>query len=95
MLKVLAVKMVAFTFLKKNKRLINEVLIKNNIRGTVIISKEGVNGTISGKGTDIKTTFDIDPYKKTCLINGYDDIDYLLSKKDKIEAFELQKTQSL
>jgi len=51
--------------------------------------------TLSVLGTDIKTTFDIDPYKKTCLINGYDDIDYLLSKKDKIEAFELQKTQSL
>ena len=43
-------------YLKKNKRLINEVLIKNNIRGTVIISKEGVNGTISGKGPYIKTT---------------------------------------
>lgn len=51
--------------------------------------------TLSVLGTDIKTTFDIDPYKKTCLINGYDDIDYLLSKKDEIEAFELQKTQSL
>ena len=36
--------------------------------------------------------FDIDPYKKTCLLNGYDDIDYLLSKKEKIEAFEAQKT---
>jgi len=35
--------------------------------------------------------FEIDPYKKMCLLNGYDDIDYLLSKKDKIEAFE--KTQ--
>ena len=43
-------------YLKKNKRLINEVLIKYNIRGTIIISKEGVNGTISGKGQDIKTT---------------------------------------
>ena len=43
-------------YLKKNKKLINEVLIKNNIRGTVIISKEGVNGTISGKGPYIKTT---------------------------------------
>ena len=43
-------------YLKKNKRLINEVLIKNNIRGTIIISKEGVNGTISGKEPDIKTT---------------------------------------
>ena len=45
-------------YLKKNKRLINEVLIKNNIRGTVIISKEGVNATISGKGPDINTTID-------------------------------------
>jgi len=32
--------------------------------------------------------FEIDPYKKMCLINGYNDIDYLISKKDKIEAFE-------
>jgi len=32
--------------------------------------------------------FDINPYKKTCLLNGYDDIDYLLSMKDKIEEFE-------
>lgn len=32
--------------------------------------------------------FDINPYKKTCLINGYDDIDYILSLKDKVEAYE-------
>jgi 3-isopropylmalate/(R)-2-methylmalate dehydratase small subunit len=32
--------------------------------------------------------FDINPYKKICLLNGYDDIDYLLSMKDKIESFE-------
>ena len=32
--------------------------------------------------------FDINPYKKTCLINGYDDIDFLISKKDKINAYE-------
>ncbi len=32
--------------------------------------------------------FEIDPYKKTCLLNGYDDIDFLISKKEKIEAFE-------
>lgn len=33
--------------------------------------------------------FDINPYKKTCLINGYDDIDYLLNLKDEIRQFEL------
>jgi len=34
------------------------------------------------------TNFPIDPYKKECLLNGYDDIDYLLSLKSEIEAFE-------
>ena len=32
--------------------------------------------------------FDISHYKKTCLLNGFDDIDYLLSIKNEIEAFE-------
>ncbi|PSR14233.1 MAG: 3-isopropylmalate dehydratase small subunit [Bacteroidetes bacterium] len=40
--------------------------------------------------TGARAAFDIDPYKKTCLLNGYDDIDYLISKKDKIGAFEAQ-----
>ena len=45
--------------------------------------------------TDLSTNFDIDSYKKTCLINGYDDIDYLISQKEKIKAFELQKAHLL
>lgn len=44
--------------------------------------------TISIAGTDDKFTFEINPYKKSCLINGYDDIDYILSQKAEIEAFE-------
>lgn len=47
---------------------------------------------ISIDETDFKESFEIDAYKKTCMINGYDDIDYLLSKKESIEAFEKQKT---
>ena len=35
-----------------------------------------------------KEHFDINNYKKTCLINGYDDIDYLLNIRDKIVAYE-------
>ncbi|MDA8742793.1 rhodanese-related sulfurtransferase [Candidatus Pelagibacter bacterium] len=35
--------------LKKNKTFLHDLLIKNNIRGTIIISKEGLNGTISGQ----------------------------------------------
>lgn len=34
-------------------------------------------------------SFDINPYKKTCLTNGYDDIDYLLSLRNEIKHFEL------
>ena len=37
--------------------------------------------------------FEISPYKKTCLLNGYDDIDYLLSMKEEITTFE-NKTQT-
>ncbi len=47
--------------------------------------------TISLSDSIVYETFDIDPYKKTCMINGYDDIDYLLSKKEMIEAFEIQR----
>jgi len=34
-------------------------------------------------------SFDINAYKKTCLANGYDDIDYLLSLRDDIKKFDL------
>lgn len=45
---------------------------------------------IAIKGSDKKEPFEIDAYKKLCLLNGYDDIDFLISKKDKIEEFELR-----
>ncbi|WPO93342.1 3-isopropylmalate dehydratase small subunit [Chryseobacterium sp. HR92] len=41
---------------------------------------------------DTTETFEIDSYKKICLLNGYDDIDFLISRKQKITNFEL-KTQ--
>ena len=46
------------------------------------------NQTITILATGDSEKFDINPYKKTCMTNGYDDIDYLLNMKDKIEAFE-------
>lgn len=39
-------------------------------------------------------TFELDAYKKICLMNGYDDIDFLISKKAEIEKFE-QETQKV
>lgn len=44
---------------------------------------------------DITVPFDIDPYKKVCLINGYDDIDYLLSIKEDILKFEKERIFAL
>ncbi len=43
--------------------------------------------------TGEKVSFDIDPYKKNNLINGYDDIDYIRSISDKIEAYEKNATR--
>ena len=46
------------------------------------------NQTIEITSTKESESFDINPYKKTCMMNGYDDIDFLLSLKDKIQEFE-------
>ena len=44
--------------------------------------------TIQIVGTDLKESFEIAPYKKQCLVNGYDDVDYLVSIRAEIEEFE-------
>ena len=44
--------------------------------------------TITIDATGAVETFEISAYKKTCLLNGYDDIDYLLSMRAEIAAFE-------
>jgi 3-isopropylmalate/(R)-2-methylmalate dehydratase small subunit len=44
--------------------------------------------TITIDATGAEERFDINAYKKTCILNGYDDIDYLLNMKPEIEAFE-------
>lgn len=46
--------------------------------------------TITNKATGHSEKFDINAYKKHCLANGLDDIDFLLTNKDKIEAWEEQ-----
>ena len=39
--------------LDRNKKLLNNLLVKKNIRGTIIIAKEGINGSLSGKNKDL------------------------------------------
>lgn len=47
--------------------------------------------TITIDATGASEQFEINAYKKTCLLNGYDDIDYLLSIRNEIEQFEQAK----
>ena len=44
--------------------------------------------TIEIIGTEHKESFEIAPYKKQCLVNGYDDVDFLVSIREEIKAFE-------
>lgn len=46
--------------------------------------------TVSIPATGDRESFDINPYKKECLLKGYDDVDYLMSRHDKIKEFEIR-----
>lgn len=61
-----------------------------NTNPTSSISIDLENQTISFDGN--KETFEINPYKKSCMLNGYDDIDYLLSLTEDIRQFDLQQS---
>jgi len=60
--------------------------IKKDAKAKVKVDLE--NQEITNLSTGEKENFEISEYKKQNLLKGYDDIDYLLSIKDKIEAFE-------
>ena len=54
----------------------------------VDLEEQGITLLSSGASE----SFEINPYKKECLLNGYDDIDYLLSIKEKILKFEKSRS---
>ncbi len=60
--------------------------VNSNPKATLTINLQ--NQTITSNATGKSETFTINTYKKECLLNGLDDIDYLLSKKEQIEAYE-------
>ena len=47
--------------------------------------------TITNKSTGRVAHFDINGYKKHCLMNGLDDVDFLVGNRDKVEAFEAKR----
>ncbi|WP_350292031.1 3-isopropylmalate dehydratase small subunit [uncultured Croceitalea sp.] len=63
--------------------------LKDNPKAELQVDLE--NQMLLLEAIQLNESFDIDPYKKMCLINGHDDIDFLISKKETIEAFETQK----
>jgi len=60
--------------------------IKKDASTEIAVNLE--NQTITLTATGEQENFDINNYKKTCLLNGYDDIDFLLSIRSDIEKFE-------
>ncbi|MDR0757858.1 MAG: 3-isopropylmalate dehydratase small subunit [Tannerella sp.] len=54
---------------------------------TINLEKQQITNNACGRSEH----FEINPYKKDCLLNALDDVDYLLSRKDKIEAYENKK----
>ena len=60
--------------------------INRNPLTTVTVNLE--EQTISNNETGAVESFEINPYKKECLLKGLDDIDFLLSNRDKIEEYE-------
>jgi 3-isopropylmalate/(R)-2-methylmalate dehydratase small subunit len=63
-----------------------EEIFKQPSTSTLTINLQDQTITIDGTGQ--KEHFDINEYKKTCLLNGYDDIDFLLSIKEDIAKYE-------
>jgi 3-isopropylmalate/(R)-2-methylmalate dehydratase small subunit len=63
--------------------------IAQDTNATLTVNLEEQTVTIDATGA--KESFEINPYKKSCLINGYDDIDFILSQTASIEEFEKNK----
>jgi 3-isopropylmalate/(R)-2-methylmalate dehydratase small subunit len=62
--------------------------VESNPSAQIRVDLESQSIHFKGREVAVKEKFDISPYKKTCLLNGYDDIDYLLSMREEITAFE-------
>ncbi|RZL42924.1 MAG: 3-isopropylmalate dehydratase small subunit, partial [Pedobacter sp.] len=60
--------------------------VENNAKSPLEVDLE--NQTVTIIETGAQESFEINAYKKSCLINGYDDIDFILAQKGLIEEFE-------
>ncbi|MFA5464056.1 MAG: 3-isopropylmalate dehydratase small subunit, partial [Dysgonamonadaceae bacterium] len=58
---------------------------------TTTVTVDLINQLVTNNATNKSESFEINSYKKNCLLNGLDDIDFLLSNKDKIEEYERKR----
>jgi 3-isopropylmalate/(R)-2-methylmalate dehydratase small subunit len=67
---------------------LTEIFESVNKNPDITLTVDLENQQITNNATTNSETFAINSYKKECFLNGFDDIDYLLSKKDRIEEYE-------
>ncbi len=79
---------VSESFLQK---IFNQYKAEAGTKLRINLTSQSITLLTTGEGE----SFDINPYKKYCLENGYDDIDYLLSQREAIEKFEAQALYSV
>ena len=81
-------KFIKIKSLQKNKILLQDFLIKKNIKGTIILANEGINGTISGQTKNIKSI--INKLKK---IFSFKEFDNSNNSKSKFQPFHKPKVK--
>lgn len=74
-----------------SEKFLQEIFIEIEKNPNTEVEVNLENQSIEIKSILKKENFEINSYKKECLLKGYDDIDYLLSIKDKIKAYEEQR----
>ncbi|QEC53314.1 3-isopropylmalate/(R)-2-methylmalate dehydratase small subunit [Anseongella ginsenosidimutans] len=74
---------------------LQQLLTAVHARPQTLLKVDLENQEVSLQDSGLSEKFGINAYKKTCLLNGYDDIDYLLSLKDRIRAFEEQRSLTI
>jgi 3-isopropylmalate/(R)-2-methylmalate dehydratase small subunit len=68
-------------------KLFNIIEVNPNVHFLVDVASQ----TFVCEEYNLKVSFDLDPYKKICLLNGFTDLDFLLDKRSQIEAFEARQ----
>ncbi len=71
-----------------SQNFLDAVFEKSKADKNLELNVDLVNQKVEVVGHNLSESFEINDYKKTCMINGYDDIDYLLNMKTQIEAYE-------